>query len=204
MTAKLAAWWRARTRRERVLGAVAAFALVAAAVELAALAPQRAEKARLQRDILASRMQLDRMRGTAAELGAQHAPAAAREALAARRARAQAAIERTQAGLVAPQDMALQLQAILARHPQLRVTGMQSAPPKSIEAAAGAAPTLYEHGLRIDVEGRYLDLLAYLEALERAPHRIYWRSLDMKADTGVPVTRIELFTLAKEPVWLRL
>jgi MSHA biogenesis protein MshJ len=195
---KLKAWWAARRRREQWLAGIAALALVAGAVELAALAPQRAANHKLQRDIAAARAHLDRLRATAAELASSQS-AAAPNALQARRERAQALIERAQADLVAPTDMARQLAAILARHPQLRVVGMQSNAPKLVEGGA-----FYEHGLRVDVEGRYLDLLAYLDALRQAPHRIFWRSLDMKADGPLPVTRIELFTLSKEAAWLRL
>jgi MSHA biogenesis protein MshJ len=205
MRAKLKAWWGARSKREQWLAAVAAFGLVAATIELAALAPQRAAKVQLQREIVAARTHLDRLQATAAELAAQHKPADATTSLQARRERAQALIERAQVDLISPREMARQLAAILARHPQLRVVGMQSNPPQLVDGSAGTgAAALYEHGLRIDVEGRYLDLLAYLEALQQAPHRIFWRALDMKADGPLPVTRIELFTLSKESVWLRL
>lgn len=204
MTTKLKAWWLARSRREQWLAAVAALALVAGSIELAALAPQRAAKAKLQREILGARTQLDRLQASALELAASHAPATAADSLQARRERAQAQIERAQVDLIAPKDMARQLAAILARHPQLRVVGMQSSAPTAVDGSGGTGAALYEHALRIDVEGRYLDLLAYLEALEQAPHRIFWRALDLKADGAVPLTRIELFTLSKEAVWLRL
>lgn len=205
MTSSIKTWWRARSRREQWLAAVAALALVAGSVELIALAPQRAAKAKLQRDIVEARKQLDRLQASALELASRQVPAGPAGALQARRERAQALVERAQADLIAPKDMARQLAAILARHPQLRVVGMQSIPPKPVDAGGGrSAGALYEHGLRIDVEGRYLELLAYLEALEHAPHRIFWRTLDMKADAAVALTRIELFTLSKEAVWLRL
>ena len=200
MMAMLKTWYSGRSRRERLLAAVTALALVAGALELAAFAPQRATKAKLQRDIVAARAHLDRLQATALEQAARQVPAGAPGSLQARRERAQLQIERAQGDLIAPQDIARQLAAILVRHPQLRVVGMHSTAPRLIEGSGA----LYEHGLRIDVEGRYLDLLAYLEALQQAPHRIFWRSLDMKADGPLPVTRFELFTLSKEPVWLRL
>jgi MSHA biogenesis protein MshJ len=195
------AWWRARNRREQVLILLAALAMVAATVELAVLAPQRTARAQAQREIAASLAQLEALRA-ATELAATRGTPKAGAGLQARRRQAEARIEQAQANLIAPHDMARQLQAIVVRHPQLRVVGIQSLPPKPFEGAAAA--TLYEHGLRVDVEGRYLDLLAYLEALEHAPYRIFWRSLDMKAEAGVPLTRIEMYTLSKEPVWLRL
>lgn len=205
MKARLKTWWQQRNRRERWLAALTALVLIAALVELIALAPQRAARAQAQREIAASLTDLERLKTAAAGLAARRSPNDATDALAARRQRAQASIDRAQVDLIAPQDMARQLAAILARHPQLRVVGLQSSPPKAVDLGnARASTTLYEHELRIDVEGRYLDLLAYLEALQQAPHRIFWRSLDMNAAGQVPVTRIELFTLSKEPVWLRL
>jgi len=200
MMTMLRTWWTGRSRREQWLAGVAALALIAATVELSALSPQRATKQKLQREIVEARAHLDRLQAMALELAAQPAIAETTHSLQSRREHAQRQIERAQADLIAPKDMPRQLAAILARHPQLRIVGMQSNAPKPIDGAGA----LYEHGLRVDVEGRYLDLLAYLETLQQAPHRIFWRSLEMKADGPLPVTRIELFTLSKEAVWLRL
>ena len=200
MMTALKTWWTGRSRREQWLAGVAALALIAATVELAALSPQRVSKQKLQREIVAARAHLDRLQAMAVELAAKPAIAEATHSLQSRRERAQQQIERAQADLIAPKDMPRQLAAILARHPQLRIVGMQSNAPKPIDSSGA----LYEHGLRVDVEGRYLDLLAYLETLQQAPHHIFWRSLEMKAAGPLPVTRIELFTLSKEAVWLRL
>jgi MSHA biogenesis protein MshJ len=73
-------------------------------------------------------------------------------------------------------------------------------------SARPALNGLYEHGMEITVEGRYLDLIGYLEVLEHAPYRVYWRNLALTVDPtkGVPVTRIGLFTLSRDPTWLRL
>jgi MSHA biogenesis protein MshJ len=117
---------------------------------------------------------------------------------------------------VAPQDMTHQLAAILARFPDLRVVGMVSELPVPVDenadksarvpANAEARRTmLYEHGLEITVEGKYLDLIAYLEQLEHTPHKIYWRDLDLKVNAqGVPLTRIRFFTLSRGSTWLAL
>ena len=65
----------------------------------------------------------------------------------------------------------------------------------------GPSAPLLEELLRMDdpfIKKLYSTYLSYL------PADAFSYSLDMKADGGVPVTRIELFTLAREPVWLRL
>lgn len=67
------------------------------------------------------------------------------------------------------------------------------------------APALYQHGFELTIEGKYLDLVAYLDALERSPRRMYWRELEMKVNaSGVPVTRVALFTLSNDATWLKL
>lgn len=72
-------------------------------------------------------------------------------------------------------------------------------------AAQPEAPTLYQHGIELTIEGRYLDLVAWLDTLERAPRRMYWRELDMKVNAnGVPVTRVALFTLSQDATWMKL
>jgi MSHA biogenesis protein MshJ len=71
--------------------------------------------------------------------------------------------------------------------------------------AQGTNIGLYQHGMDITVAGRYLDLIAYLQALEHAPYRIYWRELSLAVDDkGQPVTRIAVFTLSRDMTWLAL
>jgi MSHA biogenesis protein MshJ len=83
----------------------------------------------------------------------------------------------------------------------------KDAAPKAAAGSAGgdAMPGLYQHGFELTIEGRYLDLVAWLDALEKAPRRMYWRELEMKVGAdGVPVTRLALFTLSSEATWLKL
>ena len=62
---------------------------------------------------------------------------------------------------------------------------------------------LYRHGLLLEFEGSYLDCLAYIEAVERLPWRIYWGSLHLRTDE-FPRNRItlELFTLSLDKDWI--
>ena len=189
MSAALGAWWNARAPRERwlALGALLVALGANSRISIAAATQQANDNGRM----LQARTQ----------------------ALRARRERAEAAISAAHVDLIDPQEMGRQLAAILARHPQLHVVGIQSGPPLPLVAGDGAkggapgggAAGLYEHELELQVAGSYLDLIAYLRALEQAPHRIYWRELDLKVDDqGVPVTRLTLFTLSKDTRWLKL
>lgn len=208
MKPQLARWWQARNRRERVLVYVTGVVLSLALVELAVLAPQRAEQKRLHAALAGAQAQIQRLGAAAENAHAAEALRARRAQLAQRRARAADALQAAQRDLVSPSEMSRQLAALLARFPALRVVGMKATGPKPLAQEDGApAPgvALYQHGLELVVEGRYHDLLAYLDALERAPHRIYWRELELNVGAqGVPVTRLVMFTLSKEAVWLRL
>jgi MSHA biogenesis protein MshJ len=211
-------WLGQRTLRERLLAAGALLVLVALAFDTLVSAPQRAKDAALKRQITEQRAAIAALHAqleaqAAASDQQQHAQA---NALAQRRAAAERVIREAQVDLIAPQDMSKQLGAMLARHPQLRVIGMTTLAPAqlgdalpSANAGGTSAPRtatgLYQHGLELTVEGKYLDVLAWLQALEQAPHRVYWRELDMQVNgDGLPVTRITLFTLSREAVWMRL
>jgi MSHA biogenesis protein MshJ len=201
-------WWAARQPRERSLAIAVAGLAIAALVETAVLGPQRDVSTRLARESDQAQQRLQQLQALAArQAGAgeeqvRHRRAALQE----RRARALRVIEQAQVDLIPPQEMSGQLEAILARHTRLRVVGLNSTGPKPVvDGGSGAAPGLFQHGLELQIEGPYLDLLAYLEALERAPHRIYWRELELRTGVdGTPVTRLVFFTLSREATWLRL
>jgi MSHA biogenesis protein MshJ len=182
-------------------------------------APQRAKDAALKRQITEQRAAITALQAQleAQALASDQQQHAQADALAQRRVAAERVIREAQVDLIAPQDMSRQLGVMLARHPQLRVVGMTTLAPAALGDAlpaanagsAGAARPattgLYQHGLELTVEGKYLDVLAWLQALEKTPHRIYWRELDMQVNAeGLPVTRITLFTLSREAVWMRL
>lgn len=211
MKAALRRWWAQRAPRERWLALVVLVVAAAAGIENGLLAPRRAESNRLARELELNRTRLAQMQS----LAAQQASAGESEvrekrlALQKRRAEAVHAIVEANVDLIAPQEMSRQLEAILVRHPTLRITGMTSSGPKPLVenagAAKGAGAGVYQHGLEVQIEGPYLDLIGYLDALERAPYRLYWRELDLRVGvTGVPVTRLVFFTLSKETAWLRL
>lgn len=225
MRARIATWLARRTLRERLLAAASVLVLVGFVFDATVAAPHRARDRALRAQIKAQEQAIAELQQRAQEQSAQNDQLLREriDALAARRNHAEQVIRDAQVDLIAPQDMGRQLQALLARHPHLRVVAMSTQPPTPLgeaparaamaatPASATASPTarpasgLYQHGVEVTVEGRYLDLLDWLQALENAPYRIYWRELDMQVNSaGVPVTRIALFTLSREAVWMRL
>ena len=216
MKKQLLRLWNRRAPRERALVIVALLATLGATLDATGLAPRRAERALAQREASTARaLVLDLQAQVTAQSREGDAQFAERSAaLKARRTQAEQVIREAQVDLIAPQDMREQLAAILLRFPQLKVLSVTSTPPAPLGDAVGAAggaagaavaSGVYQHGLEVQVEGRYFDLIAYLEALEKAPRRIYWRELELAVNAqGVPVTRIALFTLSKEAVWMRI
>jgi hypothetical protein len=206
MSAALRVWWEARAGRERGLAIGALLVGLAAAVEILVFTPQRAHQLQLTRELEAAKARLSHLEASAAELASDgdRRLQSRRQALRQRRDSAIAAISAAHVDLIEPPEMGRQLAAILARHPQLQIVSMKSSPAAPLIGAGGAGE-IYEHELEVQVAGNYLELIAYLRALEQAPHRIYWRELDMKVDDqGVPLTRLTLFTLSKDATWLKL
>jgi MSHA biogenesis protein MshJ len=209
-------WWAARSTRERTLALAAGLVALIAAVDTALLSPQRSKQAALVKQLQTAKTQLAQMQRLAQEQSQENNTQLRNraDALAARRAKAEQVIKDAQVDLIAPQDMNRQLSAILSRFPELRLVGMTSAAPASLadtgtgggsDGKLHAAQGLYQHALDLKIEGRYLDLIADLQALEKAPYRIYWRELDLQVSPhGMPVTRVSIYTLSREPVWLKL
>jgi len=214
---QLTVWWDRRKPRERLLMVGVAVLAVLMSVDTVVLKPIRIQIADSRLRLAAARTELTKLQQVVEErdrAGSEHLRARQVD-LQARLAAAEAGIERAQVDLVAPQEMARQLSAILLRFPQLRVVGMVSEPPLPVDdnADKSKAPAnaearrsmLFEHGLEVTVEGKYLDLIGYLQQLERTPYKIYWRELDLKVNPeGTPVTKIRFFTLSRGPTWLTL
>ncbi len=213
---QLTAWWDRRKSRERLLLIVLAV-LAVAITGYTLLRPVRIQIADSRLRLAVAHAELKKLQQLAEERErASSERLRAREAdLEARLTIAESEIHKAQIDLVDPQDMARQLSAILKKFPVLHVVGMaseQAAPVDPGEKDARAALTpetrramLYEHGLELTIEGRYLDLIAYLQELEHTPYKIYWRELELKVNTqGVPVTKIRFFTLSRGPTWLTL
>jgi MSHA biogenesis protein MshJ len=57
--------------------------------------------------------------------------------------------------------------------------------------------------MELVIEGRYLDILDYLRALEALPWRFNWQSLQLDS-SRYPLSRarIELSTLSLDPTWM--
>jgi MSHA biogenesis protein MshJ len=141
--------------------------------------------------------------------------------LAARLAEINAQLDSESAGLIPPERMVEVIHDVLSRQHGVKLISLhnkavtslvQPAPAQSkgIDAPAAdqvdAAQTSsgpYMHPVEIIIEGRYLDILAYLRTLEGLSWHFYWKSLELQS-TQYPVNRvrIELGTLSMEKEWI--
>ena len=86
------------------------------------------------------------------------------------------------------------------------VPGAAAGPAGSAPAAVPkAAPLLYRHGVELVLQGSYLDMVAYMEALEAMPSQLFWGKATLNAE-DYPRTRLALtlYTLSLDPKWMAL
>jgi MSHA biogenesis protein MshJ len=128
----------------------------------------------------------------------------AREELLAALAGFDTQIKGTVSGLVEPRQMAQMLEDVLTRNPGLVLKKARSLPAKPLVAAEeGSTSTVYQHGLRLELEGSYLDALAYLRALQKMPRSIYWDEVrvSMEKYPKAEIT-ITVHTLSLSEGWI--
>jgi MSHA biogenesis protein MshJ len=116
------------------------------------------------------------------------------------------------AGMIAPQRMAEVIHDVLSRQHGVTLLSLRNLDAIKVpldaageSAAVAGAPRPYVHTVEIVLEGRYLDVLAYLQALEALPWRFYWRRLELTT-THYPLNRVrvELGTVSMDSQWIGL
>jgi len=115
-------------------------------------------------------------------------------------------------GLVSPREMARLVHSLLRENNALQLVKAENLVAETIpiadtekSAAAGgtAGPAVYRHGLRLQVKGRYADIVRYLHTLERLNWRVMWG--EVKLETGqYPATTatLTLYTLSLDKAWI--
>jgi MSHA biogenesis protein MshJ len=219
--AKLAARFDALTMRERALVVAASMAAIVMLWTLAILDPisgklqvLEAEKVGLESQIAAAVAGID-----AANVSDPTSLALAKEQQ--RQAQLDTVnreLSDKSAGLIPAERMVHVIHDVLSRQHGVRLVSLHNEPevslvhalaPPTTEAATdkAAAATLptgpFEHPVELVIEGSYLDLLAYLRALEQLEWRFHWKMLDLET-TAYPTNRvrIELSTLSMDKDWI--
>ncbi len=119
---------------------------------------------------------------------------------------------------VTPEQMPVLLEDIIRHHKGLKLTRMHSLPVETIvvggssnevpgraESASGDEdlPRVYKHPLRMEFEGDYFEVLAYLAELEASDWQFGWRRLEyVVADHPVAQITLEIETLSQQKSWI--
>jgi MSHA biogenesis protein MshJ len=227
------------TLRQRVGLFAACAAFVLYLVYMLALEPMLHEQARLHAQMSQQRAAmagLDTDITVLVEAFARDPDAANRQRLAAARDASLGLTDKLaamQKGLVAPEQVAPLLEAILRANGKLQLVALATLPvtPVGGPAAPGAAPVaaasatpsaaassapaasaapamsglLYRHGVQVTVRGSYLDMVDYMAALESLPAQLFWgdATFDVEDYPRAHVT-LTLYTLSLDRKWLRI
>ena len=106
--------------------------------------------------------------------------------------------------LIDPAEMAFVLESVLKSQSGLRLKRIRNLGAEALTADdENDSVILYRHGLEIEVEGSYLDCLAYLQEIEALPWRFYWQFLELDIlDYPRNRIRIEVSTLSLDEEWI--
>lgn len=106
------------------------------------------------------------------------------------------------ANIISPQRMATVLQEVLRKQQSLTLVEMRSLAPEAVLSTEGGEDfqlqgNVFRHGIVMEVEGSYLELLSYLREIEKLPYAFVWDRLDIEQQR-YPENRIiiRVFTLS--------
>lgn len=197
------------TLRERLFVLVAVITVLVGAFRMLLLAPLDAHGRQLSQQLSGLETGIKET-ARAAAVDETSAPYVQAADLKARLAAVNAELSSQSAGMIEPQRMAEVIHDVLSRQHGVVLVSLRNleAVRLPLDAAGEAAtdtPRPYEHTVEIVLEGRYLDVLAYLEALEALPWHFYWRRLELTT-THYPLNRVrvELGTVSMGSEWIDL
>lgn len=110
------------------------------------------------------------------------------------------------AALVPADQMVQVIHEVLKAQHDLRLVSLRNLPVTTLAPSTGPGEVEtgpYLHPVELVIEGRYVDVVAYLHALEGLPWHFYWRVLELET-RAYPLNRvrIELSTLSLDKEWI--
>lgn len=99
--------------------------------------------------------------------------------------------------LIEPGQMSDVLASLLNKESGLTLTSVKSIDAVPVSVGGNRSPDLYQHALRLEMEGQYDQVKSYLARVEQLPERVFWRNLvfQMK-DYPVGRLSLEVYTLS--------
>lgn len=196
--------------RERVLVFLATALILVYVLNAALLTPLRDEQRRLsvsiaqnERELRTIQGELQRqIRARASDPDVRNRERAA--VLRAEIANLDGRIAEEQRRFTTPQRMRDVLEEMLQREKRLRLVDLKTLPVTDMAASQGqAARRVFRHGVELTLAGSYLDLHAYLSALEGLSTQLYWGRAEMAvAEYPVATLKITVYTLSFDQAWL--
>lgn len=113
-------------------------------------------------------------------------------------------ISEEQRRFTTPQRMRDVLEEMLEREKRLRLIDLKTLPVTDLAATQGqAGRRVFRHGIELTLAGSYLDLYAYLSALEGSSTQLYWGRAEMSVNQyPVATLKIMVYTLSLDQAWL--
>ena len=118
-------------------------------------------------------------------------------------------------GLIAPKEMSQVLEQLLKRTSRMTLHGLRTLPPEAVVAplAGDAAATsaaldagsvnIYRHGVELELDGTYLEALAFLQAVEGLPWRFFWDQVEFTVvEHPQGRMKLTLYTLGLQEGWI--
>ncbi len=122
-------------------------------------------------------------------------------------------VEEITTDLVSPKDMARLVEDILIKNRRLKVIEIANIPPHPIATVdktvskkrkvQASAPVIFKHGMRVRLQGRYQDIVSYLQALEQLPWKVFWGQVTLDSQV-YPISQLTLvlYTLSLSEGWI--
>ena len=196
--------------RERALLFAAAALLLVYLVNATLINPLRDTQRRLSADIAqreselrtvqAELQRMARTRGADPDARNRERVAELRSELAGLDAR----IASEQKRFTSPQRMRAVLEEMLERDKRLRLLDLKTLAVSDFSATQGqAGRRVFRHGVELTLAGSYLDLHAYLKALEGLSTQLYWGRAEMSVSAHpVATLKLTVYTLSFDQAWL--
>jgi MSHA biogenesis protein MshJ len=208
----------AASLRERAMMFGAAALVLVSVLHALVIEPRLAEQRRLATRQAAQRAETTKLQAELAKLalGQRGDPSIAMrkriDELRAEINQLNATITDEQRKFTPPEQMRGMLEEVLVQNRKLRLSELKTLPPaplSDVRAAAGkpAAPgsekLIYRHGMQLTLSGSYLDIHAYLAALEKLPTQIYWGSMELSVAEYPTVTlKLVVYTVSLDRAWM--
>lgn len=125
-------------------------------------------------------------------------------------------LEKRRERLVAPNQMAHLLEQVLSKNAHLQLLSLKTLPVSLLidnnNTAASAVPAtvnnnakplIYKHGVEVTIRGSYLELLQYVQTLEKLPTQMYWADASLTVEKYPDaIFTLTLYTLSFDKIWL--